>query len=131
APYLLENTGLFVWKKTGMTRLIVGARSTNEKCRIPPHTDLGTIAALADVDLSLAKLSEIADAELSVEEEAELLKGQGGLFSLPFSGSSLDVVDGFYQSDNWRMASWFGMDDPDEAGVYGVTEVWDDDLEEM
>ncbi|CAK0870936.1 unnamed protein product [Prorocentrum cordatum] len=121
----------FVWKKTGMTRLIVDARSTNEKCRMPPHTDLGTIAALADVDLSLAELSDIADAELSTEEEAELLKGQGGLFSLPFSGSSLDVVDGFYQFDNWRMASWFGMDDPDEAGVYGVTEVWDDDLEEM
>ena len=46
------------------------------------------------MDLSLAELSEIADAELSAEEEARLLGGQGGLFSLPFSGSSLDVLDG-------------------------------------
>ncbi|CAK0844899.1 unnamed protein product [Prorocentrum cordatum] len=29
------------------------------------------------------------------------------------------------------MASWFGMGDPDESSVYGITEVWDDDLEKM
>ncbi|CAK0827978.1 unnamed protein product [Prorocentrum cordatum] len=76
----------FVWKKTWMTRLIVHARATNEKCRTPPHADLGTIAALADTDLSLSELSDAADAELTP-----------------------------WMCDNWRMASWFGMDDPDEA----------------
>eukprot|EP00959_Pyramimonas_sp_CCMP1952_P309128 6469011-Pyramimonas_sp.AAC.1 len=44
----------------------------------PPHADLGAIAALAGTDLSPSELSDVADAELSCEEEAELLKGQGG-----------------------------------------------------
>ncbi|CAK0856394.1 unnamed protein product, partial [Prorocentrum cordatum] len=48
----------FAWKKTGMTLLIVDARATNENFRVPPHADLGAIAARADADLSLSELSD-------------------------------------------------------------------------
>ena len=122
----------FVHKKNDMIRLIVDARSTNLKCQAPPRTSLGTIAALSEVDFSKGELAEIFGKKMLDDDQQQALMSQcGECVSIPFSGSCLDVQDGFHQFDMLCMASLFALDDPDLASEFGVEEAWDGHLQRM
>ena len=117
----------FVHKKDGSLRLIVDARSTNLKCKPPPRVALGTVAALAEVDLSPEELSVVCAEELGEEVLESLFAGTGGVAELPIFGSCLDVQDGFHQFDLLSMCSFFCLDDGDSASAFGVRQAWDGD----
>ena len=75
-----SRVGLFfVWKKNQMIRLIVDARSTNAKCRLPPHTALGSLSAVSELDLSDSELAAAAELDLDPEEWDNMRCHCGGL----------------------------------------------------
>ena len=91
-----SKVGLFfVWKKNGTIRLIVDARSTNLKHKPPPRVQLGSVAALAEVDLSAFALERAYAADAATGARIQSLAVVGGIADVPFSLSSLDVEDGF------------------------------------
>ena len=93
-------------KKGGQIRLVVDAREPNRMHRPPPHTALGTPAALGEQDWTNDALG------LQASEPSELW------------GSALDLQDSFYQFENEILGEDFGFDFPEAADVYGCTHVW-------
>ena len=73
-----------------------------------------------------AALSEL-DAFLSDSDFEKACNGYGGLVALPqkLFGDTGDVLNAFYQCSVAPSAEWFGLDDPVLAGLFGVTQVWD------
>ena len=105
----------FIRKKTGMQRMVVDARGPNQCHRRPPHSRLGSPAAVAALDLS-----DVALRAAGIEpSSAELWM------------STLDLVDYFYQFHGRDLASWWGVDFPERADVWGVAECWCPELRDF
>ena len=96
----------FVAKKDDTLRMVVDGREPSSLRRRPPHTGLGSAAAISALDLSLA------DSEAGPNFQVH--------------GASADLRQGFYQL-TWRsMASWFGFDYPEPISEFGKTAVYDE-----
>ena len=102
----------FAAKKNGSQRLIIDGREASSLHRRPPHSSLGSSAAVASYDLSPQRLA----LEGLTPQDVDL------------HGAGTDMVDGFYQL-LWReMGSWFGLNFPEAAHVYNAASVYDDAL---
>ena len=103
----------FVQKKNasgGMAaqqRMVVDARVANCMHRRPPHTRLGTGAAISRLRLP----SEIPG-------------------SADYHCAALDLDDSFYQFADDNLSAWFGVEWPETAEVWGVHTAWDDELQQ-
>ena len=104
----------FVHKKSGDIRLIVDARQANACHRPPPKSRLGSVGAIAELDLS----SESWEALCAASGSNEPLDAHGG---------DSDVDDSFYQFSIAELASWFCIDELLDPLAFGVQRVWDDD----
>ena len=99
----------FVRKSTpGQIRMVIDAREKNRCHRAPPHVSLGSVAALSE-QLWSAEALRFAD-KASV--------GDGIVW-----GATIDLSDSFYQFCDDELAGDFGIDFPEPAGYYGVTEI--------
>eukprot|EP00959_Pyramimonas_sp_CCMP1952_P268237 5608721-Pyramimonas_sp.AAC.1 len=78
-------------------------------CRRPPHTWLGTVAALGSLDLS--------DSSIGSDGPADVY------------AASVDLYNGFYQFRNRKLGSLFGIDFAERADVWGVSEIFDEERE--
>ena len=105
----------FVEKKGDKIRLVADARMPNGLHRRPPHTSLGGPGALARLDLS----------EHSLE-----LGGTPSSDQDPHAAAA-DLKDGFFQIQNRKLASYFGVEFGEPASVWGVSEVYDEHSERM
>ena len=99
--------------------MVIDARITNFRHRVPPTTRLGSGSNFAHLDVSDESLQHFLGAT-----EGEQLG----------FGNELDVSDCFYQFRIPNMAQWFGIDFPKPAefwSQYGVDlkNVYEDDLE--
>jgi hypothetical protein len=103
------RVGLFcAGKKDGSLRLIVDGREPSSFHRRPPHSALGTPAAVASMDLSDQAFNDAGVDPASAEPQ----------------GAGVDLRHGFHQFTNIDMGSWFGMDFPEPAEVYDTDFVY-------
>ena len=107
----------FVVKKDGMLRMVVDCRLANQLHHLPPYADLATASALSQLDFS--------DTFLNSEAFKELGK------PLDIHFSSLDLTDGFYQFEFEEASSFFCLDHLVQAGDFGVTSIYDDDVKDF
>ena len=89
------------------------ARGPNQCHRRPPHSRLGSLAAAASLDLS----DEALRSACLDPDNVELWM------------ATLDLVDYFYQFHDLNVASWWGVDFPERADVWGVTRCWCEDAQ--
>ena len=101
----------FVWKKDDRIRMVLDCREVCRCHRVPPHTALGTPAALAEQQWSDDALSSAAGHAVE---------------SPTIYGASLDLKDSFYQFGDYMFASDFGVDFPEPASEYGCDSVLTD-----
>ena len=93
----------FVGKKDGhWLRLVIDGREPSSLHHRPPHVDLGSPAALAELDFSDDKFH-------SVNIDPTLVD---------LHGASADLQDGFYQFSIPEIASWFAIDKLIPAGDF-------------
>eukprot|EP00973_Karenia_brevis_P052195 7252702-Karenia_brevis.AAC.1 len=94
--------------------MIIDGRESSRLCRKPPHSWLGTVSALSQLDLS----------------DSAVEYANGGVLESPIEvcGASADLVNGFYQFSNPQLGSLFGFDFPDKASFYGIDKVYDEQL---
>ena len=100
----------FVKKKNGMQRMVLDARAVNALHKRPPRSKLAVPGALSklllsDEALAFAELGDSAtDAE--VDQRIREVEASGGV---EYTGSGIDLTDGFYQFKCERLAEWFGL----------------------
>ncbi len=96
----------------GDPRMVVDARRVNARHRRPPHTMLGAVEALAEID-------------------ASPLASPGKQFGKPHQAdicaSDADLQDDFYQMAVPRLASRFRVREQFRAAELGVSKIWDDE----
>ena len=99
----------FVGKKDGGLRMVVDGREPSALHRPPPHVNLGSAGAIAQLDLSDDMLG-LCDLDWD---------------SADFHAAGADLEDGFHQFTEEELASYFGLDFPEPAGVYGTEFIYD------
>ena len=100
----------FVTKKDGSLRMVVDGREPSSFHRRPPHTGLGSAAAISTLDLSPAAL--------------DVTHPPGHPRAV--HGASADLKQGFYQLTWPEMGSWFGFDYPEPLHEFGVNQIFDE-----
>ncbi|CAK0853768.1 unnamed protein product, partial [Prorocentrum cordatum] len=112
----------FVWKSSRRgIRLIADAQMPSGHHRLPPKTRLGGAGALSQLD-----------GWLDQDELASLAQGCGPIAEVPnLSVCVGDVEDAFYQFSVESMAEWFGLDDPVRCSEFGLSQIFDNDLERL
>jgi len=110
----------FVRKKDGGQRLIIDARVANFQHKRPPRAELSSAGCLSQLNLRVAPGSDA---------EAAPLGPAGGPEAEPpeLFGSSVDLVDSFYQFVDDDLCTWFGCPWPEKASTWGVDTVFDED----
>ena len=82
--------------------MVLDGRATNASHRLPPHVDLGSVAAWAEIDLA-----DVDD-------------------SLPLGKASGDLQDCFYQFFSDCLAEDFAFDFTTTAREAGISGAWED-----
>lgn len=103
----------FRLKKNGDQRMVVDCLDPNQSHRRAPHSRLGTPAPIAAADLSSSALNSVGENRSDVAPHI----------------ATIDLRDSFYQFSVPRLASWFCAPQAEKASVWGVTEVYDEDLD--